>query len=77
MDYWSNFLEVAEIHRKPVQAGITQFNLIFAPIPEVLVTDNGPEFGNQEIKSFSSIGTSITELQAQDINKGMERANAL
>ena len=45
---------MAEIHRKTTQAAIPQFKLKFTYIPEVLDNDDGPEFGNQEIKSLSS-----------------------
>ena len=47
--YWSNFFEVVEIHRKTAQTVITQFKVQFARhgIPEVLISDNGPEFDNQ------------------------------
>ena len=56
VDYWSNFFEVVEIHKKTAQAVITQLKVQFARhgIPEVLITDNGPEFDNQEFKNFSS-----------------------
>lgn len=56
VDYWSSFFEVVEIHRKTAQTVITQLKVQFARhgIPEVLITDNGPEFDNQEFKSFSS-----------------------
>jgi len=56
VDYWSNFFEVVEIHRKTAQAVITQFKVQCARhgIPEVLISDNGPEFDNQEFKNFST-----------------------
>ena len=56
VDYWSNFFEVVEIHRKTAQSVITQLRVQFARhgIPEVLITDNGSEFDNQEFKNFSS-----------------------
>ncbi|XP_022786150.1 uncharacterized protein K02A2.6-like [Stylophora pistillata] len=56
VDYWSSFFEVVEIHRKTAQAVITQFKGQFARhgIPEVLISDNGPEFDNQEFKNFST-----------------------
>ena len=56
VDYWSNFFEVVEIHRKTAQIVITQFKVQFARhgIPEVLITDNSPEFDNQEFKNFST-----------------------
>mgnify|MGYP000329688368 CR=1 FL=1 len=56
VDYWSNFFEVAEIHRNTAQTVITQLKVQFARhgIPEVLISDNGPEFDNQEFKNFST-----------------------
>ncbi|KAK2556143.1 Uncharacterized protein P5673_021722 [Acropora cervicornis] len=56
VDYWSNFFEVVEIHRKTAQTVITQLKVQFARhgIPEVLISDNGPEFDNQEFKNFST-----------------------
>lgn len=56
VDYWSNFFEVVEIHKKTAQAVITQLKVQFARhgIPEVLITDNGSEFDNREFQSFSS-----------------------
>ena len=56
VDYWSNFFEVVEIHRRTAQAVITQFKVQFARhgIPEVLISNNGPEFDNQEFKNFST-----------------------
>ena len=58
VDYWSNFFEVVEIHRKTAQSVTTQLSVQFARhgIPEVLITDNGSEFDNQEFKNFSSQG---------------------
>ena len=54
VDYWSNFFEVVEIHRRTAQALITQFKVQFARhgIPELLISNNGPEFDNQEFKNF-------------------------
>ena len=56
VDYWSNFFEVVDIHRRTAQAVITQFKVQFARhgIPEVLISNNGPEFDNQEFKNFST-----------------------
>ena len=62
VDYWSNFFEVVEIHRRTAQAVITQFKVQFARhgIPEVLISNNDPEFGNQEFKNFSTEGKGIS-----------------
>ena len=56
VDYWSNFFEVVEIHRKTAQSVTTQLRVQFTHhgITEVLITDNGSEFDNQEFKNFSS-----------------------
>ena len=56
VDYWSNFFEVVDIHRRTAQAVITQFKVQFARhgIPEVLISNNGPEFDIQEFKNFST-----------------------
>ena len=56
VDYWSNFFEVVEIHRRTAQTLITQFKVQFARhgIPEVLISNNSPEFDNQEFKNFST-----------------------
>ena len=56
VDYWSNFSKVVEIHRRKTEAVITQFKVQFARhgIPEVLISNNGPEFDNQEFKNFST-----------------------
>ena len=56
VDYWSNFFEVVEFRRKTAQTVITQFKVQFAQhgIPEVSISDNGPEFDNQEFKNFST-----------------------
>lgn len=50
VDYWSNFFEVLEIHKKIAQTVITQLEVQFARygIPEILITDNNQEFDNKE-----------------------------
>ena len=55
-DYWSNFFEVVEIHRKTAQAVITRFNLYFARhgIPQVLISDNCLKFDNKDFKNLST-----------------------
>ena len=56
VDYWSNFFTVVEIHSKTAQTVVTQFKVQFAPhgISEVLISNKGPEFDNQEFKNFST-----------------------
>ena len=54
VDYWSNYFEVAELHKKTSQSVINQLKVQFARhgIPSVMMTDNGPEFASQEFKKF-------------------------
>ena len=56
VDYWSNFFEAVEIHRKTARAVVAQSKVRFARhgIPEVPISDNGPGFDNQEFKNFST-----------------------
>ena len=56
VDYWSNYFEVAEIHKKTAHAVITQFKVQFAchGIPEKVITGNGPEFANEAFAKFAS-----------------------
>ena len=56
VNYCSTFFKVVEIHRKTAQALITQFKVQFAQhgIPEVLISNNGPEFGNGKFKNVST-----------------------
>ena len=55
MDYWFSFFEVVEINKTTAQVVITQLKVQFAHhgIPEVLITDNVPEFDNQEHRPSS------------------------
>ena len=56
VDYRSNYFKVAEIQNKTSQAVITQCKMQFAchGILEVLITDNGPEFSNQDFRYFAT-----------------------
>ena len=53
--YWANYFEVGKIRQKTAQAVITQLKVHFARhgIPAVLITDNGPEFLNEEVRKFA------------------------
>ena len=54
--YWSNHFEVAEIHKKTAHAVNMQFQVQFARhgIPEVVITDNGPEFAKEAFVKFAT-----------------------
>ena len=56
VEYWSNFFEVVEIHSKTAPTIVTQFKVQFARhgISEVLISNKGPEFDNQEFENFST-----------------------
>lgn len=45
VDYWSNFFEVLEIHKKTAQTVFIQLKEQFAPygISQILITDNDQE----------------------------------
>ena len=63
VDYWSNFFEVVEIHRRTAQAVITQFKVQFARhgIPEVLISNNCPNLTTRNSRISPQIGSSSTK----------------
>ena len=63
VDYWSNFFEVVEIHRRTAQTLITQFKVQFARhgIPEVLISNNGPNLTTRNSRISPQIGSSSTK----------------
>ncbi|RLJ22758.1 hypothetical protein DJ031_00290, partial [bacterium endosymbiont of Escarpia laminata] len=54
VDYWSNYFEVAELHKKTSRSVINQLKAQFARhgIPSVMMTDNGPEFASEDFNEF-------------------------
>ena len=54
-DYFSNFIEVSRLHAITTKAVVRELKTIFARfgIPEILVTDNGPQFASNEFKAFA------------------------
>ncbi|KAK7107196.1 hypothetical protein V1264_015153 [Littorina saxatilis] len=54
-DYYSRWLEVRQLHSTTSTAVINKFRLIFATygIPEVIVSDNGPQFQCRQFKDFA------------------------
>ena len=52
-DYFSNFIEVSHLHTITTKAVVHKLKTIFAcfGIPEILVTDNGPQFGETPVAS--------------------------
>ena len=55
VDYWSNYFEIAELHKNTSVSVITQFKVQFARhgIPSVVMTDNGHEFASREFEEFA------------------------
>lgn len=54
-DYFSNFIEVSRFHAVTTKALVRELKTIFARcgIPEILVTDNGPQFAPKEFEAFA------------------------
>ena len=54
-EYFSNFIEVSRLHAITTKAVVRELKTIFArfAIPEILVTDNGPQFASNESKAFA------------------------
>ena len=53
-DYFSNFIEVSRLHAITTTAVVRELKTIFARfgIPEILVTDNGPQFASKEFEAY-------------------------
>ncbi len=54
-DYYSNFIEVKHLHRATTSTVSKALKVMFARygIPDVLVSDNGPQFASDEFATFS------------------------
>ena len=54
-DYFSNYIEVARLSSTSTQAVFRELKTMFARfgIPEILVTDNGPQFSSNEFQVFA------------------------
>ena len=55
VDYYSRFIEISRLGKTTAGAVIEELKTIFARygIPEVLVSDNGPQFSSSEFKNFA------------------------
>ena len=55
-DYYSNFIEVARLKNVKPRNVIEEMTAVFTPyvIPDVLVTDNGPQFASAEFSVFAN-----------------------
>ncbi len=54
-DYYSNFIEVEHLHRATTSTVSKALKVMFARygIPDVLVSDNGPQFASDEFATFA------------------------
>ena len=54
VDYYSNFFQVAKLNNTKTPSIIKNLKTNFARhgVPNVLTSDNGPQFDNAEIKQF-------------------------
>ena len=55
-DYYSNYIEVARLTSVTTQSVVRELKTVFSRfgIPEVLVTDNGPQFSSAEFQEFAT-----------------------
>lgn len=55
IDYYSKFFEVAELRSLKSEEIIQQLKIIFSKqgVPDILMTDNGPEYSSFEFRQFS------------------------
>ena len=55
VDYYSRFIEIAKLSRATTEQVICHFKSIFARhgIPEVLMSDNGPQFSSKQFTEFA------------------------
>ena len=55
IDYWSKYIELVHLSSKTSNYVIAKIKAIFARwgIPEIVVSDNGPEFSSKEFKMFA------------------------
>ena len=56
VDYYSRWIEIAKLSSTTSSSVISHFKSIFAKygIPEVVVSDNGPQFSSHDFRAFSS-----------------------
>ena len=73
VDYYSRWLEVRQLHPTTTTAVINKFRLMFAThgIPEVIISDNGPQFQCREFNVFAR----VYDLQHQTSSPGFPQAN--
>ena len=59
-DYFNNFTEVSLLHTISTQTVVREFKTIFArfDIPEILVTDNGPQFTSKDFEACEAFAES-------------------
>ena len=81
-DYFSNYIEVARLSSTTTQAVVRELKTIFARfgIPEILVTDNGPQFssnGSLLRECSRRVGLSIMSLHRLATLSQMARLRTL
>ena len=74
-DYYSRWLEVRQLHSTTASSVINKFRMIFAThgIPEVVVSDNGPQFQCREFHGFAR----EYDFQHQTSSPGFPQANGV
>ena len=74
-DYYSNFIEVSRATSTTSRAVIRELKAIFARfgIPDILVTDNGPQFASAEYAVFAKTWMFDHKTSSPDIPNRMAR----
>ena len=56
VDYYSRYIEIARLDRTTATEVITRIKSIFARhgIPEIVFSDNGPQYSSEEFKEFAA-----------------------
>ena len=55
VDYYSRYMEIARLNRQTAEEVINHTKSIFARhgIPEIVISDNGPQFGSEAYRQFA------------------------
>ena len=68
-DYYSNIFELDHLNETTSEAVVTKLKGQFARhgIPDVVVSDNGPQYASEHFRAFSGIGTQQNQPWKQPI----------